>query len=207
MGVEHAEAGNFDSGSSRISDGGNRAAWTEISLQNAPGGITSTRESTAFSSGVGGTPDATIGKDFITFAGTNDGVVLAQSRTETDGGTVYRGADGEKFSVNRSDGPDGSAKVSVSDFNHITDVDLGPGGRLRGIETLRSDGRPSTLESGDELRDKFVPNVGPDGKPDGTSSYTTPDGVRIDMDNCGAVTSVSKAGTTVFSRDSSQCTS
>lgn len=207
MGVEHAEAGNFDSGTSRISDGVNSAAWQEISLQNSPAGISSTREFTAFASGVGGTPDATIGKDFITFAGTNDGVVLAQARTETDGGTVYRGEDGGKFSAQRTDGPDGSAKVSVSDFNHITDVDIAPGGRLRGIETLRNDGRPATLESADELRDKFVPNVGPDGKPDGTSSYTSPDGVRIDMDNCGLITSVSKGGTSVYNRDSAQCTS
>ncbi len=177
-------------------------------MQNAPGGITSTRETAAFSAGVGGAPDATIGKDFITFAGTNDrGVVLAQDKTETDGGIVYRSEDGSKFSAQRSDGPDGSAKVSISDFNHITDFDIGPDGKFRGIETLRSDGRPANRESADELRDKFVPNLGSDGKPDGTSSYTTPDGVRIDLDNCGLITSVSKGGTSVYSRDSAQCTS
>ncbi|MBS1954771.1 MAG: hypothetical protein JST89_11330 [Cyanobacteria bacterium SZAS-4] len=205
MGVEHAEATSFDSGSSRISDGGDGARWNEISVQNTPGGVTSSRESSAFAAGVGGTPDATIGKDFISFSGTKDGAVFAQA--SVPGETVYSGDDGQKFSVQRSDGPDGSGKVSISDFTHITDIDIGPNGRLRGIETLRSDGRPSTLESGDELRDKFVPNMGPDGKPDGTSSYTTPEGVRIDMDNCGAVTNVSRKGTTVYSRDKSQCTS
>lgn len=149
MGVEHAEASSFDGGSARISDGGSRANWNEISVQNAPAGITSTRESSAFAAGVGGTPDATIGKDFITFAGTSDGVVLAQARTDTTGGEVYRGEDGRKFSVNRMDGPDGSAKVSVSDFTHVTDVDLGPGGTLKGIDTIRSDGRPAMRESAD----------------------------------------------------------
>lgn len=205
MGAEHAEASSFDSGVARVSDGRNSAAWNEISVQNAPGGVSSSRESAAFSAGVGGTPDATIGRDFISFSGTKDGALFTQA--STPGETVYRGDDGRKFSAQRSDGPDGSAKVSISDFASITDVDIGPGGRLRGIETLRSDGQPSTLDSAEQLRDKFVPNMGADGKPDGTSSYTTPDGVRIDMDSCGAITSVSRKGATVYSRDQSQCTS
>ncbi|HEY9734365.1 MAG TPA: hypothetical protein V6C89_20810 [Drouetiella sp.] len=208
MSGQHSEASGFDSGVGRVADGGaNYAAWAEISVQNAPGGVTASRESSTFSAGIAGTPDATIGNGFIDFAGTKFGVEFAQNNTSRTTDIPGRSADGSAFSGQRTDFGDGSARASVSDFRSVTDVDIAPDGKLRGVETLRNDSLPASRESGKDLQDKFTPNLGPDGKPDGTSSYTTPDGVRIDQDNCGVVTNVSKDGTSVYSRDGSQCVS
>ncbi len=219
MVAEGAESGNFDRGAARVSDGGSNAVWAEISLQNSPSALTSSRESSSFSAGVGGTADAYIGKDFITFSGSasatmsSDQGVFASGKAgvdfaqRTDGVTTDVSKDGDKFSGQRTVYPDGSARATVSDFTSVTDIDVGPDGQLRGVETLKNDGRPASRQSGDDLKDKFVPNLGPDGKPDGTSSYTTPEGVRIDKGNCGEVTSISRGGTTVYSRDGSQCLS
>jgi len=205
MTAEHAESGNFDGGVSRVSDGAQRNVWAEISVQNAPGGVGSgSREFSSFSAGIGGTADATISADFITFAGTKTGSDFAQ---RNDGVITDSTREGSKFSGQRTDFPDGSAKATVADFGSVTDVEIGPDGQLKGIGVLKNDGRPTSHESGDELKDKFVPNMGPDGKPDGTSSYTTPEGVRIDKGNCGEVTSVSRQGQTVYSREGSQCLS
>lgn len=205
MSVQHSEASGFDKGAARISDGGgSHAAWAEISVQNAPGGVSAPRESASFAVGIAGTPDAKIGNGFIEFSGTKGGMELAQNST-TD--ITGRSGDGSKFSGQRTEFGDGSTRASVSDLRSVTDVDIGADGKLRGVETLRNDSQPASRESGKDLQDKFTPNLGPDGKPDGTSSYTTPDGVRIDQDNCGVVTSVSRDGTSVYSRDGSQCMS
>lgn len=205
MTAEHAESGNFDGGVSRISDAAQNSVWAEVSVQNAPGGVSSgSREYSSFSAGVGGIADATISADFITFAGTRTGSDSAQ---RSDGVTTERTQEGSKFSGQRTDFPDGSARATVADFGSVTEVEIGPDGQLKGIGVIKNDGRPTAHESGDELKDRFVPNMGPDGKPDGTSSYTTPEGVRIDKGNCGEVISVSREGRSVYSRDGSQCLS